>query len=317
MFSFFGKRKNPAATDVPAWADFLSPVEYFLFTATVLKYFARQKVKASINDGLVILPKDSPFEMNMGLTNLAQLCHQSAQAEWMTLVTSHFETGKRARQEEKLLAAKLNDLDYSMPLLSVRIYSADYIENVGFEYVVSRPLAEDIHAVLVFDLPSSIQNLQPNQAEAWGFSNDELFDIAIRQTSNKYSYHLSEQPLKDEKLWFVGGEHFFTASILMEMEKYPQLLGVHGSLVALPNRHAAIFYPIESTGLVYAINQLLPITIGMYGEGPGSLSDQLYLMRENAMTRIPYELSNGQLKVYPSEELASLLSVLGADSIED
>ena len=47
------------------------------------------------------------------------------------------------------------------------------------------------------------------------------------------------------------------------------LVGTHGALVGLPHRHIALIYPIENISVMGAINTLIPVIYGMFGERPG------------------------------------------------
>jgi len=307
MFSFFRKK---VSAPVPHWAAFSTSAEYQKFIGTVTGYFKSRKLRISIEEGIVRVFDSKEFGEKMGLANLAQLCRQEPVHLWKELITDHFQAMMNSRSESEELGNKLNDLDYAMSLLCVRIYPAEYIEHIGFDLVLSRPVAGELHTMLVFDLPSSVQNVKPNQIEQWGFTLDELFDIALRQTIDKYPCILTQQPFNDESIWLVTGDHFFTSTILLDRQNHPELMGVHGSLVSFPNRHTALFYPIESRELPHAMNKLAQITHGMFRKGPGSLSDQVFLLTERSMVHIPSEIKDNKLEVFPPDELVELLNVL-------
>ncbi|MDZ4821903.1 MAG: hypothetical protein SH856_00400 [Flavobacteriales bacterium] len=294
---------------VPGWVSFFNVSEYHAFIKIVEAYFYNRNTPIRIEGGVVHATHPVHGEQSLGLGNISQSCRQSPQSKWPLLIKEHFGSMTEAYQAHHDLMAQIENLDYAMKFLCVRVYHISHFEQVGVATCITRELADDLLEVLVFDFPSSVQNVVRALSDKWNFPEQELFEIGLMNASAKYQYRISKQPIRDEQLWFVTGEHFFTANIALELNKYPQLVGIHGSLVILPNRHAALFYPIESIKLVEAITALIPVAMSMYRAGPGSLSDQLYLYRNNKFTRLPYTMTD-QIEFFPPEEFATLLKVL-------
>ncbi|MEY3443795.1 MAG: hypothetical protein RLZZ519_2076, partial [Bacteroidota bacterium] len=111
-------------------------------------------------------------------------------------------------------------------------------------------------------------------------------------------------------IWFGEGVHFFVPNIAFELHRRPDLVGKHGALVGLPHRHAAIIYPIESLDVIKAVNTLIPIVKGMNEEGPGSLSDNIFLFQNGEFEAIPYKFTEDKLQLFPTDNFISLLNSL-------
>jgi hypothetical protein len=55
---------------------------------------------------------------------------------------------------------------------------------------------------------------------------------------------------------------------------------------------------------------MIPITKGMFGEGPGSISSKLYWYDGEKLIDLPYELSEKKLKFTPPESFLNMLNTL-------
>ncbi len=94
------------------------------------------------------------------------------------------------------------------------------------------------------------------------------------------------------------------------MQDHPQLIGTYGSLVGVPHRHAVLIYPIENIEVVKVITNLIPIITGMYSEGPGSLSPDLFWHRDGILEQLPYQLEDNTIQFTPTERFLEMLNSL-------
>jgi hypothetical protein len=111
------------------------------------------------------------------------------------------------------------------------------------------------------------------------------------------------------KIEALMGDSFFTASHALFLEEYlPEPVPELGALVAIPHRHLVIYHPIVDKTALAALQVMLPMAIGIFQEGPGSVSPSVYWWREAAwwhegqFTRIPAEIDGKKLQVYPPNE---------------
>lgn len=88
------------------------------------------------------------------------------------------------------------------------------------------------------------------------------------------------------------------------------LIGSKGALIGIPNRHAVLIYPIENHEVVKDINTLITITKGMYDEGPGSISSNLYWYNGDKLITLKIDVSNKTLKFSSSENFLNMLNTL-------
>ncbi|MEQ8477043.1 hypothetical protein [Fulvivirga sp.] len=309
MFSLFRKRENQLV--VPEWANFLGSDEYSRFLKSLDKYFAKKGIVYQISEGVIYVKEDDFGFNQLGLANVAQLCKLEGIGKSDKLVENHFEGLIRAHQFDTRFKGFVEDFGKVKEYIGVRLYNDNYLDQIGRELVIAKNIAPEINAMLIFDLPDSVTSIQPQQAEKWDVSIDELFEIGKANIRSKYDFEISEEDLGNFKVWFVQTDHFFAPNILLELNEYTKMIGSNGSLIGVPHRHAVIVYPIENLEIVKAVNQLIPTIKGMNAEGPGSLSSKLYWYKEDGFIELPSEITDdNQLKFMPPEAFVDMLNLL-------
>jgi hypothetical protein len=305
MFSFF--KKKSSLPQAPSWANWFTPEEFQHFQETVSRYFQSQNLNFTWGDGVIEVENDQFGFKQLGLVNLAQSCKQNALGLYPAIVTDHFETLKKARQFEVEFKEDVAYFDKIKHYLGVRLYPDSHVQQIGKEHVIGKKFSDDIYAMLVFDLPHSIMNVQPAQAENWGKTLDELFEIGQQNIRKNYPVKPSQETFSDFNIWFFNSDHFFTPNVVFDLENMPQVLGKQGALVGIPHRHSVIVYPIDSIKVVEAINKLIPAIYGMNQEGPGSVSNQIFWYKAGQFQPIRYELTEKELRLFPAGDFIQML----------
>ncbi len=309
MFSFF--KKKPVLLEVPDWAPFFTREEYTAFVGAIGKYFKGKNLSYEVHDGVVELgPNEFEFG-KLGLGNLSQVCKQSRNlSEYPEIVAQHFDSLIQGQVFNIEFQKLVNDYAKVKQYLGVRMYPMDYIDHIGMKGVMGKPFAGDIYAMLVFDLPHSVQNVQPEQAAKWGKSFEELFETGLQNIKRNCPVSLKQLNLGEFDIWFAEGVHFFVPNIAFDLPLRPDLVGKYGALVGLPHRHAAIIYPIETLDVIKAVNTLIPIVKGMNEEGPGSLSDNIFFFQNGEFEALPYKITEEKLQFFPTDNFITLLNSL-------
>lgn len=307
MFSFF--KRNKIHFPVPEWASFFTEEEYNYFLSLVDRYFKKEGIAYTLDDG-IIMPAGGQKESNLGLMNVAQRCKQIEQKEWKRFIHNHFNSLKKADVFDKKLKKIIHDYSLVKKYIGVRLYSKEYIATIGDENTIKRTITDDIDAILVFDLPHSVISIQPEQTVSWDKTVDELFEFAIGNMKSRYPVEIRQEPINETTLLAVIADHFFTPNIIFDLVNHPSLIGSKGSLVGFPHRHAVFFYPIEDIQTVTTISLLIPVINGMYEEGPGSISPNLYWYYNNEFYTLPYKLEEKKLHFFPPENFVDMLNTL-------
>ena|ERR1051326_227387 len=311
MFNPF--QRKPDLPPVPDWANFFTPEEYAHFLKAVDAYFKNKKLDYELDDGMVKLKTNEFGFGNLGLTNVAQICQQRKTNEYAKIVSQHFDSMANANKFNTEFEKIVGDFEKVKEYIAVRLYPAGYTAHIGKNNTLGKDLAEDIYAMLVFDLPYSVMNVRPEQADKWNKTNEELFNIGVENIKNKYEFDVSEQDLRGIKIWFVHGDHFFTPNIVLDLANRKNLLGRKGALIGIPHRHAVIIYPIETVELIKAINEVIPLTHFMNQKGPGSISAHVFWYHDGVLEDLPYKIEEQKLQFYPPEKFVGLLNSFSAN----
>jgi hypothetical protein len=75
-----------------------------------------------------------------------------------------------------------------------------------------------------------------------------------------------------------------------------------GALAAAPHRHAVLYHVIRDRSAIKAINAMIPAAFGMFQEGPGSISPNLYWWQSGRLTLLPSRVTAKSIEFAPPPE---------------
>jgi len=296
--------------EVPGWAGFFTKEEYSAFLKELGNYF-QGKGLSPVLDGSSVKIEGGEFgAQQLGLTNVAQVCKQGELSDYRQSIAAHFEAMERGEVFRKEFEKIAGTYEKVKPYIGVRLYPQHYMDNLPKGIFIGKPFAGDMYAMLIFDMPDTITNIKPEQAEEWSKTFEDLFEAAVRNTRANNPVEISPFDFGEFKIWFAEADHFFVPNILFDLESRPGLVGEYGALVGVPHRHAALVYPINSIEIIKAVNGLIPTIHGMHREGPGSLSPSLLWYHRGKFIDLPYELGEQNLKFTPPAAFVELLNDL-------
>lgn len=302
--SAFWRREPKEASG--SWTGPFKPGEYRTFVALVRDYFGSKGREIEVRDGYVVeagQEKDTRY----GLENLAQICSAHRAAEWPEIIARHFDMLLRAEAEHRA-GERERTFEEARSLLALRLWPAEYLAQVSSEHVVYREDLPGTVTVLVFDLPETVQQVQPKEAERWGRSTEELFALALDNLRRKPRPQIQRAALPDgAKMTVFSGNSFFVASEALRLDQFPGCTGRAGALVGVPTRHVLIAYPVEDMGVLRAMPLLVPIIVSMFAKGPGSISPRLYWYYDKRFTELPYAVEGKQVRLSPPQAFVEML----------
>jgi hypothetical protein len=293
------KRRRP---EPPEWASFFDADEWEAFCVAVERDVGGRGWSPDFEEGLV---HGGPEGGMYGLGNIAQMCHGAPREEWADLIRDHFTTIAAAEP------TAFSGPEEARAAIKARLVDDDFMP--GWEYA-ERRVAEDLRLVLAYDLPTTVTIPPREEILEWG-SEDELFEIAIEHVRAEPGLELGthEFPSPDgaTRIWTLLGESFFTATHALWAETFDPPPSEHGTLVAVPNRHSVLAHPIRDLGTVSAVTHLVDLGHRLWVEGPGSLSDGVYWLREGRLERLDIVREDENTRFTPSEAFLDVLNRLG------
>jgi len=291
---------------VVTWAPFLTSDEAQSFTLDVKSYFSTLGPNYIVDIDQGIVTNDS---ITYGLDNIAQIYHQTSESKKKSIVNEFFNSLRNDEAIGKQIQDNLDDFDSVKSYLGVRIYSREFLDQIGDSNLVSRFDFPGSVSVLVLDLPTTVSSIKPEQIAKWNLKTDELFKIGIDNVTAKYQPEISLEKISDKlSIWIIESENIFTATHIFHLQNRTQFIGKYGSLVLIPHRHAVLIYPIDNLNVVEAIKILIPLGQKMYLEGPGSISASIMWYHNGKYIDLPYSISNQKLNFNPPQEFNDVLN---------
>lgn len=305
---------NHPGNIVPGWADFFSYEQYHGFIQHVLNYFSGKQISYHVREGAILHTDASKQHFGkMGLLNLAQLCRLKPEQEWHNTIRLHFDNLMNATGTERAFSSKAHDFAFAKDHIAVRVYPAEYINAIKDGLIIGRSITDGLYAMLVFDLPDSIVGVRPEQTIQWNMTNQELFELGLDNIRNKYRFRPTPQLLDGVSFHLLMEDHHYAPNILFDLEKMDALKTDYGILVGVPNRHAVLIHPVGDVKVMQAINRMIPAIHGMYKDGPGSISEKLYWLRNGKFIPLPYTIDARNITLDPPESFLNILAFLSGD----
>lgn len=279
------------------WAPFLNETELKMFLTFVEAEVRALGVTYRIGDGIVEVDLEEGTQ-SLGLANLAQVCAGLPAARWPTAVSKHFSLVIGSSQEEAELREIVDDFEKVRGMLRVRLYET------WTEEQFVHPLGDGLAAGVVFDLASAMRSLSRAEADAWGVSDEEIFERAL----DNLALEEPGEPRtilgpEDVPIVVVEGQSYYTASeaLLLERNRLPEG-HPYGYLFVAPARHVYFYHLIEDSRVILAVNALVSLAMEAFKRGPGSISHRVFWSRRGKVVAIPWEVEDGTLYVTPPTE---------------
>jgi hypothetical protein len=306
MFGLFNRNKKQK----PDWSPFETAKIHEKFESYVSQYFESKGMRHEIVDGIVKIPNEEFGLNNLGLQNIAQYCKNEGEDKFEQHIAGHFETLIRDSKFNQEFESIKKDYNKVKEYIRVRLYHQSYVQQVGMDKIISKPLPGDIMVMMVYDLPDAVRSIPPNESKSWNISMDDLWKEALNNTLSNYPPNIMTKELQGISYKTVEANHFFSPSIIFNIANYPVLVGKHGSLISTPTRHIVIIYPINDANVIQAINTQIQVTHGVCNKGPGSLSQSLIWYDNKELIHQPSKIEDGKLKFTPTEDFVNLINSL-------
>ena len=300
----------PSEPEAVWWEGIFTRQQWENFFQLIKNYFDTRSIRFEIDPliGVIRLEKSQ----QLGLINIAQQCAQAQHLLWPKMIAKHFDnllsTGAISNQE-------LLDYSQAAPLLAIRIWPEEILKMIGMENLVYRQNLPGTISVLVLDFPNSVQTVKADIAARWNVDLETLFKQAEENTRQGLAYQIERQEIGEGiNAWIFSSDSIYATGGALWLENYPQCLGPHGALVAIPNRHYIVCYPIIDQQLLPALNLLIPFVYTMALKGPGTVTEKLYWYSKGAYTELPYKIKNQKIDFAPPESFVRMVEILSQSS---
>ena len=300
---------DPAAR--PAWARFMSTDEWYAFARALIGELARRGHPYRVDDAVLWGRWGGDEDEALGLTNLAQLCHASPSDTYAEVIASHFDALVAGRSDRALAGQLGGDLAAARPVLRLRLYSRDtFVE--GADQFVLRDVADDLTAVLCYDLPSNVVTVTADTLPRWGVPADELYYQALaNQRRAEQRAAIEEIDVGGAIVRAMTGDSYFVASNLLLLNDFVTDEPPLGVICAVPNRHTLVWHPIIDGSALRALDAMVVMAASLHAEGPGAISPNLYWWKDGALRTLPTRETEEHYEFVPPDDFVDeVLEVL-------
>lgn len=300
---------DPAAR--PAWARFMSADEWEAFARALIGELARRGNPYRVDDAVLWGRWGGDEDEALGLTNLAQLCHASPPDTYAEVISSHFDALVAGRSDRALAGQLGADLSAARPVLRLRLYARDtFVE--GAEQFVLRDVADDLTAVLCYDLPSNVVTVTAETLPRWGVSAEELYYQALaNQRRAEQRATIEEIDVGGAVVRAMTGDSYFVASNLLLLNDFVSDEPPLGVIAAVPNRHTLVWHPIVDASALRALDAMVVMAASLHAEGPGAISPNLYWWKDGVVRTLPTRETEEHYEFVPPDDFVDeVLEVL-------
>lgn len=288
----------------PVWARFMREGEWPAFVAAVDAELQRRGWQYRIEDGYVWAPWGGDTDEALSLLNLAQLCHAAEADQLERVIASHFDALVAGRTDRVLADTLAGDLPRARPHLKVRLYPRETFRDEADQFVV-RDVADDLCAVLCFDLPSNVVTVNAESLERWACTADDVWYQALANLRRTEHHEVEDVDVGGATLRAMTGDSFFVASNLLLLGDFVDDPPAWGVLAAVPNRHTLVFHPIRDASALRAIDAMVVMASGMCAEGPGSISPNLFWWRDGVLRTLPTHEAEDHYEFVPPDDFVT------------
>jgi len=290
----------------PPWASFMTYTQWERFLIAVARNLHARQLPLQYQDGVFHVQLGEQQQVQIGLGNLAQVCHQAREAQWGAIIATHFDQMLQDVHDPGV-EALLQDFDQVKDRLFVRLIAMDAA--ISLEHLaVARNDIPDVIAYLALDLPVSVRSIAANEIAPWRKTPGELYAIGLANVREKSQYEAQDVEAPECTLIGVTSDSLFTASHALLLHEHPEWIGKYGALLIIPTRHNLVIHPINDLSLLKALPCLCFMATEMEKEGPGSITNHVYWYDDGRYVEIPYSYVQKQLNLSPPDAFTALMS---------
>ena len=293
--------KGLAPAQRPEWARFLDDAEWSSFVGALDAELTRRALPYRVEEGVLWARWGSEEDEALGLTNLAQMCRAAGPEAYPQVITSHFAALVAGRGDRELAGQLGADLGLARPHLKLRLYARDTFEP-GNEQFVLRDTADDLTAVLCYDLPSNVVTVAAESLGKWSVAPDEPYYQALANQRRTERHPIEDVDVTGATVQAMTGESFFVASNLLLLGDFIGEESPFGAIAAVPNRHTLIWHAIVDPTALRAIDAMVVMAANLCAEGPGSISPHLYWWKDGTLRTLPTRETEEHYEFVPPDD---------------
>ena len=263
--------------------------------------YARIANASAFGSGPSAAAPGPPDSWDLPLLPLAQACPGLDAGCIREQIQRRFDEEKLGRE----LDALRGDFEKARPLLKLRVQRGPS--------AISAPIAGELHASLVLDLPSFVTPVRVADLAGWEKPADELVALALENVKAQEQVELRPMEIGGARIFAVSGKSLFVATLGLAAEdllgpsagdmmqaptaphRVPSALDL-GALVAMPSAHIVLLHAIADRRSLRALEAMAAGSLQAFEGGPSPLSPDLLWKRGDRFLALPVRREGGEVK---------------------
>ena len=282
------------AQRIPEWGRLFDEAGYLVFQDAVREEMAARGQPFELHDGFARIGDD----LEIALLPLAQRCAGTPPSSWRELVRKELEVRFAQEKLGRELDALRGDFVRARPVLKLRVQRTG---SLG-QGTISAPIAGDLHAALVLDLPSFVTPVRVADLTAWERPAQELVAQALENVKTKERVEISPMEIASARLFAVSGASVFVATLGLAAEDLLGAGSAYGALVAMPSAHILLCHSIADARSLRVLHGIAAGALQAYEGGPSPLSPDVFWKRGDRFVALPVRREGGEVKCGLSRE---------------
>ena len=276
------------AARLPEWGRLFSASAYAAFIEAVRAELAARQEPFELHEEYARIGAPG---WELPLLPLAQRCAGLEPTSWAGCIREELE---RRAIEEKLgreLDEVRGDFTRAVRLLKLRVQRA---ETVG-PGAISAPIAGDLHAVLVLDLPSFVTPVRAADLASWDRPAEGLVQAAVENVKAREQVEVKPMEIAGTRLFAVSGKSVFVATLGLTVE---DLVGRAplGTLLAMPSGHILLCHAIVDRRSLRALEAMAAGALQAFEGGPAPLSPDLLWKKGDRFVALRVHREGSEIK---------------------
>jgi spermidine synthase len=132
----------------------------------------------------------------------------------------------------------------------------------------------------------------------WGAEGGDAYGVALANVWQKFRCEPREYSMPGGgRVILLAGEHRYVSAHALMLDRYPDLIGERGALVAVPNRDALIVSPVGSGDVLPTARRIATTAARMAAAGEMPVSESMYWYEGGRFVLVPCERDGNDVRV--------------------
>ncbi len=297
----------------PAWFALFPEDQRMAFVGELERWFRAKRLVPELAANGVLVVRGAPSgPQDFDLDLIAELCASAPRAEWSQLVDAHL--SRVTAMRDALASVELMTWEEARDQLRLRIQPLAFLEEGGLrlEDVAGAVDLPGTATLAFIDREDSAIVVSRGSLERWRQHPTGVLALAMVNTMRALEKELridAQDVGALGKLYAITSGSYYGASVVLWIDRHPEMLGEHGAIVAIPARDAVFVWPLDDARVKDVIPALRQLGAQAAAAMGGALDDGVFWRRpEGGFERIEIVVKDGKLEITPPPDLARLIA---------